>query len=235
MLEAHNLEVFYGVVKALGNVSLRVPLGKITCTIVSNGAGKSTLLKAISGLVNVSAGSILWKGEEIHNKDPVDIVKKGIVMVLEGRGILAQHTVYENLELGAYTRRDKSIKIDIEKVFESFPILCRRRRQLSGTLSGGEQQMLAIGRALMAKPELLMMDEPTLGLAPLLVQEIFLIINDIVQNGTTVLLVEQNVNKALRNSEYTYVLETGQIIAEGKSAELLNDVRIKKAYLGVNA
>ena len=232
MLDIRNLEVSYGPVRALQNICVKAYPGKITSVIGSNGAGKSTLLKAISGLLRTVNGTILWEGQELSNKDPVETVKAGVVMVPEGRGMLDRHTVYENLELGAYTRKDKSIKSDIEKVFDRFPILGQRRKQLSGTLSGGEQQMLAIGRALMAKPRLLMLDEPSLGLAPLIVGNVFEIIRRIALDGSAVLLVEQEVAKTLRSSDYAYVLETGRIIDEGNSSDLLKRDSIRNAYLG---
>ena len=235
MLEVLDLAVSYGPVRALHEVCIKVKPGKITSVIGSNGAGKSTLLKAIAGLVPAVNGSVLWQGSELVDLDPVEIVKAGIVMVPEGRGMLNRHTVYENLELGAFTRTDKAIKGDIENIFVRFPVLGQRRNQLSGSLSGGEQQMLAIGRALMAKPRLLMLDEPSLGLAPLIVADVFKIIQSIALEGSAVLLVEQEVARTLRSSDYTYVLETGHIIDEGKSGDLLKRDSIRNAYLGTIA
>ncbi|OGA32967.1 MAG: ABC transporter ATP-binding protein [Betaproteobacteria bacterium RIFCSPLOWO2_12_FULL_64_23] len=232
MLEVRDLAVSYGPVRALHEVCIKAAPGKITSVIGSNGAGKSTLLKAIAGLVPTVSGTVIWEGNQLNNMDSVEIVRAGVVMVPEGRGMLARHTVYENLELGAYTRKDKAIKSDIEKIFDRFPVLGQRQKQLSGTLSGGEQQMLAIGRALMAKPRLLMLDEPSLGLGPLIVGDVFTIIQKIALDGSAVLLVEQEVGRTLRCSDYTYVLETGSIIDEGKSGELLDRDSIRKAYLG---
>jgi branched-chain amino acid transport system ATP-binding protein len=235
MLDVRNLDVAYGAVRALDDVSVRAFPGKVTSIIGSNGAGKSTLLKSIAGMIPAARGGITWDGMTLSKRDPADIVRSGVVMVPEGRGMLERHTVYENLELGAYTRNDKFIKADIEKVLERFPALRQRRKQLSGSLSGGEQQMLAIGRALMARPRMLMLDEPSLGLAPLVVREVFEMIRQIALDGSGVLLVEQEVAKTLASSDYTYVLETGRIVDSGSSSELLKRDSIKRAYLGANS
>lgn len=235
MLEVRQLDVSYGAVTAVRGISVRVIPGAVTAIIGSNGAGKSTLLKAISRLVPIRGGSIWWEGREISRCTPVDVVRTGIVMVPEGRGILPYHSVSENLELGAYVRRDRAVRRDIEEALDSFPVLRRRRGQMAGTLSGGEQQMLAIARAVLARPRLLMLDEPSLGLAPKIVQDIFEVIARVARGGTTVLLVEQNVAKSLRLAEYAYVLDSGQVVREGKSQELLNDEGIAHTYLGAGS
>jgi len=233
MLTIENLNVFYGAIHALKGISLKVREGEIVTLIGANGAGKSTTLKAISGLVKPRAGSIIFDGELIQGRPAQDIVARGISQVPEGRRIFANLTVEENLELGAYLRRDRAgIKADMENVFARFPRLEERRRQLAGTLSGGEQQMLAIGRGLMSRPRLLLLDEPSMGLAPLLVREIFEIIKEINREGTTILLVEQNAHMALSIASYAYVLETGQIVLEGPAAELADSEMVKEAYLG---
>ncbi|AUS97598.1 ABC transporter ATP-binding protein [Clostridium thermosuccinogenes] len=233
MLEIKNINVYYGVIHALKNISLKVQEGEIVTLIGANGAGKTSTLRTISGLVKPSDGSILLDGKEISGINAQEIVKMGISHVPEGRRIFPDMTVLENLELGAFLRRDKAeIKKDMEKVYERFPVLGRRRKQLAGTLSGGEQQMLAMGRALMSRPKIMLLDEPSMGLAPLLVKEIFEIIQDINSQGTTILLVEQNANMALSIAHRAYVLETGSIVLEGPAKELAQSEDIKKAYLG---
>jgi len=233
MLEIKNINVYYGVIHALKNISLKVQEGEIVTLIGANGAGKTSTLRTISGLVKPSDGSILLDGKEISGINAQEIVEMGISHVPEGRRIFPDMTVLENLELGAFLRRDKTeIKKDMEKVYERFPVLGRRRKQLAGTLSGGEQQMLAMGRALMSRPKIMLLDEPSMGLAPLLVKEIFEIIQDINSQGTTILLVEQNANMALSIAHRAYVLETGSIVLEGPAKELAQSEDIKKAYLG---
>jgi len=233
MLEIRNLSVHYGGIHALQGIDIDVSEGKIVTLIGANGAGKSTTLRSIVGLVKTSGGSVSWNGDLLTGMATKDIVSKGIVLVPEGRRIFPNLTVGENLQLGAYARRDKAgIKADEEKVFALFPRLKERIRQKGGTLSGGEQQMLAVARALMTKPKLLMMDEPSLGLAPLIVKMIFEIIRTINKEGTTVLLIEQNAKAALEIADYGYVLETGRIILQGKGRDLLADDRVRKAYLG---
>ena len=234
MLEVKGLNVFYGGIHALKGASLKVEKGKIATLIGSNGAGKSTTLRTITGLVTPKNGEIKFLGSSIVGKPVHEIVKAGIAMVPEGRRVFSNLTVYENLLIGGYNRNDeKGIKDDLEWIFFIFPRLSERAKQLAGTLSGGEQQMLALGRALMSRPKLLMMDEPSLGLAPQLVVEVFEIIKKIHQEGTTILLVEQNAVAALEVADYAYVLETGEITLEGKGEDLLKDERVKKAYLGI--
>ncbi|MFZ3110899.1 MAG: ABC transporter ATP-binding protein [Rectinemataceae bacterium] len=233
MLEIRSLSVHYGGIHALQGVDIDVPEGRIVTLIGANGAGKSTTLRSIVGLVKTSGGSVKWNGETLTGLATKDIVSKGVVLVPEGRRIFPNLTVEENLKLGAYGRKDKAgIATDETKVFDLFPRLKERIRQKGGTLSGGEQQMLAVARALMTKPRLLMMDEPSLGLAPLFVKMIFEIIRTINKEGTTVLLIEQNAKAALEVADYGYVLETGRIILQGKGRELLADDRVRKAYLG---
>ena len=233
MLKIENLHVNYGGIQALRGISLEVPDGKIVTLIGANGAGKSTTLRTISGLVKAHSGSIQWNGEELLGKSIDKIVSGGIAMSPEGRRVFPDMTVLENLKIGAYLRRDKAeIEKDIQWVYELFPRLEERHWQLAGTLSGGEQQMLAVGRALMSRPKVLMMDEPSLGLAPLVVQGIFDIIREINKQGVTVLLIEQNANMALKVADLAYVLETGKITRFGTGAELLADESIKEAYLG---
>lgn len=233
MLIIKDLEVHYGMIKALRGISLRVKQGDIVTLIGANGAGKTSTLRAISGLEKVKSGSISFFGEEIHQFDTRNIVKQGLIHVPEGRRIFPHMSVKENLELGAYLRNDKTnIKQDMEQIYLKFPRLKERINQLAGTLSGGEQQMLAISRALMARPKLLLLDEPSMGLAPLLVKEIFDIIVEINKQGTTILLVEQNAKMALSIAHYAYVLETGNIVLEGSGQELLQSEEIQKAYLG---
>lgn len=233
MLKLENLEVSYGKVKALQGVDITVQQGEIVSLIGANGAGKTTTLRTISGLLRPSAGSILFLGKNIAGLDARSIVMSGISHSPEGRQIFPRMTVMENLELGGYTRSDKdSLNKDYEQIFQHFPILAERRSQLAGTLSGGEQQMLAIGRALMSRPRLLLLDEPSLGLAPFLVEKIFEIIQAINQQGVTVLLIEQNAFQSLSISHRAYVLETGRIALHGSAEDLLHNDHVRKAYLG---
>lgn len=233
MLKINDLHVNYGGISAVKGISIHVKEKTIVTLIGANGAGKSTTLRTIAGLVKASSGEITFQGENILGKDTADIVSKGITLVPEGRRVFANLSVLENLKIGAYLRND-GIEEDIKMVYELFPILKDRAWQLAGTLSGGEQQMLAVGRALMAKPKLIMMDEPSLGLAPLIVNNIFDIIKEINNQGTTILLIEQNANKALKIADYGYVLETGNITFEGKGLELLQNKKIIEAYLGTS-
>ena len=233
MLKIKDLHVSYGGIRALRGVDLEVPDGKIVTLIGANGAGKSTLLRTISGLVKADSGSITYDDVELLGKPINKILEQGIAQVPEGRRVFADMTVLENLKIGAYLRKDKEeIEKDIQWVYSLFPRLQERHWQLAGTLSGGEQQMLAVGRALMSRPKVLMMDEPSLGLAPLVVQGIFEIIRTINQQGVTVLLIEQNANMALKVADIAYVLETGEITKTGTGAQLLADDSIKEAYLG---
>ena len=233
LLELKNVEAAYGNIKALKGISLSVPEGKIVTLIGANGAGKSTTMKTIMGVMKPVAGEVIFKGENISGKKTHRIVKRGLVLVPEGRQILQNMTVRENLEMGAFQRKDeKEIAEDLTKVFERFPRLFERQTQLGGTLSGGEQQMLAIGRAMMAKPEVMLLDEPSMGLAPLVVQQIFDVIKDINKMGTTVLLVEQNARKALQIADYAYVMETGRIVMEGPAQEVASNLDVMAAYLG---
>jgi branched-chain amino acid transport system ATP-binding protein len=232
LLEVKNLHVSYGGVQALLDVSINLQEGEIVTIIGANGAGKSTLLNAISRLVKIQSGEISYQGEPLTAK-PHSVVARGLVQVPEARQVFANLTVRGNLEVGAFLRRDKvKIKDDLDYIFTTFPRLKERQNQLSGSLSGGEQQMLAIGRALMSSPKVLLMDEPSLGLAPLLVQEIFKVISKINKEGTPILLVEQNAHRALAIADRAYVLEVGQIVREGKGLELLNDPVVQEAYLG---
>jgi branched-chain amino acid transport system ATP-binding protein len=236
MLDIVNLSVSYGAIKAVQGVSITVPDGKIVSLIGTNGAGKSTTLRTITGLIRPESGQILLDGEDIAHMSPHDIVKRGISMVPEGRRVFSDLTVYENLMLGAYVRTDASaVRKSMEGVYTLFPRLLEREQQLAGTLSGGEQQMLALGRALMADPKLLLMDEPSLGLAPVLVQEIFALIKRINGQGKTLLLIEQNARAALTVCDYAYVLETGRIVMEGTGADLLRNDDVRKIYLGEGA
>lgn len=233
MLKVNNIDVFYGNIHALKGVSLEVNEGEIVTLIGANGAGKSTLLKTLSGLLKPKSGEITYQTKQIGGKQAQMIVKSGISHVPEGRRVFANMSVEENLELGAYLRKDREgIKKDLENVFELFPRLYERRKQQSGTLSGGEQQMLAMGRALMAKPKLLLLDEPSMGLAPLIVKQIFEIIKMVNSQGTTVLLVEQNANMALSIANRAYVIETGKIVLSGTAKELQESEKVKEAYLG---
>ena len=236
MLKIKDLHVSYGGIRALRGVDLEVPDGKIVTLIGANGAGKSTLLRTISGLVKADSGSITYNDTELLGKPINKVLELGVAQVPEGRRVFADMTVLENLKIGAYLRNDKDeIEKDIQWVYSLFPRLQERHWQLAGTLSGGEQQMLAVGRALMSRPKVLMMDEPSLGLAPLVVQGIFEIIRTINQQGVTVLLIEQNANMALKIADIAYVLETGTITKTGTGAELLADERVKEAYLGKNS
>ena len=233
MLKCVDIEVYYGAIHALKKVSIEVEQGSIVTLIGANGAGKTTTLKTISGLLRPRQGSIIYKNKELTKIAPEKIVEMGLSQVPEGRRVFASMTVLENLEMGAYLRKDKkAMADDMENVFHRFPRLLERRKQLAGTLSGGEQQMLAIGRALMARPQLMLMDEPSMGLAPLLVKEIFEIIKDINEKGTTILLVEQNAHMALSIAHKAYVIETGEIVLEGEAQTLMHSEEVKKAYLG---
>ncbi|HET9796126.1 MAG TPA: ABC transporter ATP-binding protein [Thermoanaerobaculia bacterium] len=232
VLEVRDLEVNYGAVKALRGVSLTLDRGEIVTLIGANGAGKSTTLRAIMGLVPAASGAVLYRGEPIGGKPTFRIVRDRMTLVPEGRAVFANLTVRENLELGAYSRRDDAVDGDLDRVFTVFPRLKERVRQRAGTLSGGEQQMLAIGRALMSRPDVLLLDEPSLGLAPLLVHTIFESIENINREGASVLLVEQNANAALKHSHRAYVLETGSVTLSGRSEQIATDPRVKEAYLG---
>lgn len=233
ILEINDLRVNYGAIKAVQGLSMAIKEGSIVTLIGANGAGKSSTVRSIAGINKSVTGEIIYKGENILGKQPEEILKKGIALSPEGRRIMPHLTVLENLELGAYIRKDKDgIKRDIEWIFDLFPRLRERSKQLGGTMSGGEQQMLAVGRALMSNPELVMLDEPSLGLAPILVQEIFSIIRKINEMGKTVLLIEQNAFAALSVANYAYILEVGKIILEGEGKTMLKDPRVKAAYLG---
>lgn len=233
MLQIEKVNVYYGPIHALKDVSLCVSEGSIVSLIGANGAGKTTTLKTISGLLRPKSGTIRFKGQDITSRPAQSIVSLGISQVPEGRRVFPAMSVQENLEMGAYLRNDKdSITEDFENVFKRFPRLKERRKQMAGTLSGGEQQMLAIGRALMARPVLMLLDEPSMGLAPLLVREIFEIVKDINANGTTILLVEQNARMALSIADKAYVLETGSVVLEGEAKDMLESDQVKQAYLG---
>lgn len=233
LLALQNISVRYGGIAALTDLSLELKAGEIVSLIGANGAGKTSCLRAISGLQPLSQGSIQFAGKDVTHKDPAALVKQGLVHVPEGRMILVQQSVEDNLRLGAFTRRDKShIASSLLEVFASFPRLKERRRQLAGTLSGGEQQMLALARALMARPRVLLLDEPSLGLAPLMVQEIFSSIQKLNEEGMSILLVEQNAQIALSMAHRAYVLESGHLVITGKGAELLHDKRVQESYLG---
>ncbi|AEF94170.1 Fe(3+)-transporting ATPase [Desulfotomaculum nigrificans CO-1-SRB] len=233
LLDVKDLHVSYGAIRALRGISCQIREGEIVALIGANGAGKSTTLRTISGLIRPKSGEITYQGQSLIKMPPHQIVNLGISQVPEGRRVFTRMTVMENLEMGAYTRKDKAkVKEDIKKIFQRFPRLEERKNQLAGTLSGGEQQMLAMGRALMSKPKLLLLDEPSMGLAPMLVQEIFAIIKEINQAGTTILLVEQNAHMALSISNRAYVLETGEVVLSGDAQELANNPEVKKAYLG---
>jgi branched-chain amino acid transport system ATP-binding protein len=233
LLEIVHLSVSYGGIQALQNISMRIRAGEIVTLIGANGAGKSTTLRAISRIINSQAGAIRYDGHDITRMRPDEVVRLGIAQCPEGRRMLARQSVLDNLKLGAYTRSNRAeIAADIDRQFQRFPRLFERRNQLAGTLSGGEQQMLAIARALMSRPRLLLLDEPSLGLAPLIVREIFRIIRELHDAGVTILLVEQNANLALQTADYGYVLEAGELTVAGPASDLLKDERVKKAYLG---
>ncbi|MBH0332288.1 amino acid ABC transporter ATPase [Brevibacillus brevis] len=233
MLNIQNLTTSYGQIKAIRGITLEVPEGKIVSLIGANGAGKTTTMRTIAGQLKPEAGTITFCGQRVEGSRPHQIVKAGLALVPEGRAILGKMTVLENLEMGAFQRNDaQGIKDDMEKMMTWFPILKERLSQLGGTMSGGQQQMLAIARALMSRPKLLLLDEPSMGLAPIVVADIFKVIKEINAEGTTVLIVEQNVKQALKIADYGYVLEAGQIVLDGTGVALLNDERVKEAYLG---
>ena len=233
MLKVQDIDLFYGAIHTLRSISFAVKPGEIVSLIGANGAGKSSILNAISGIVPIAAGDILFEGASIKKTPAFRLVGLGLAQVPEGRRVFSRMSVQENLEMGAFTRKDRNqLDADMEVIFSHFPRLKERRKQLAGTLSGGEQQMLAMGRAMMGRPKLLMMDEPSMGLSPLLVQEIFEIIRQVNREGTTVLLVEQNAQMALSLAQRAYVLETGRIIKTGAGKELLQDEDVRKAYLG---
>ena len=233
MLEVKDIEVYYGMIQALKGISFEVNEGEVIALIGANGAGKTTTLHTITGLLSPKKGSVLFEGQDITKVPAHKIVSLGMAHVPEGRRVFAELSVYQNLKMGAYTRKDKDeIAKTLEMVYKRFPRLEERKNQLAGTLSGGEQQMLAMGRALMSHPKIIVMDEPSMGLSPILVHEIFDIIKEVSAGGTTVLLVEQNAKKALSIADRAYVLETGKIVLEGDAKELMNDDSIKKAYLG---
>ena len=233
MLEVKDLEVYYGVIQAIKGISFHVDKGEIIALIGANGAGKTTTLHTVTGLISPKNGHVLFEGKDITKIPAHKIVSMGMAHVPEGRRVFAELSVYENLKMGAYTRKDKNeIEESLKNVYKRFPRLEERKNQMAGTLSGGEQQMLAMGRALMSKPKIILMDEPSMGLSPIMVNEIFDIIRSVSESGTTVLLVEQNAKKALSIADRAYVLETGSIVLEGKAKDLLEDDSIKKAYLG---
>jgi len=232
LLKLTNIETYYGQIQALKGINLEVEEGKIVTLLGANGAGKSTTMRTIAGLLKPKKGTVEFLGQNVMGLKPHQLLRKGIALVPEGRAILSTMTVLENLEMGAYHRKDGNVKEDIKQVMKRFPILEERQTQLAGTLSGGQQQMLAIARALLSKPKLLLLDEPSMGLAPIIVSEIFRIIQEIKEEGTTVLVVEQNAKQALKIADYGYVMETGKIIMEGFAKDLLKDERIVEAYLG---
>lgn len=233
MLEIKNLEVYYGMIQAIKGISFEVNEGEVIALIGANGAGKTTTLHAVTGLIPAKAGEIIFDGKNVAKIPGHKIVSMGMAHVPEGRRVFAELSVYQNLKMGAYTRKDKDeIAGNLEMVYKRFPRLKERKNQMAGTLSGGEQQMLAMGRALMSQPKIILMDEPSMGLSPIFVNEIFDIIKQVSAGGTTVLLVEQNAKKALSIADRGYVLETGKIVLEGKAQELLEDESVKKAYLG---
>ena len=233
MLEVKDLEVYYGVIQAIKGISFTVEQGEVIALIGANGAGKTTTLHTITGLLSPKRGHVMFEGKDITKVPAHKIVSMGMAHVPEGRRVFAELSVYENLKMGAYTRKDKNeIEESLKSIYKRFPRLEERNNQMAGTLSGGEQQMLAMGRALMSKPKIILMDEPSMGLSPIMVNEIFDIIRSVSESGTTVLLVEQNAKKALSIADRAYVLETGNIVLEGKAKDLLEDDSIKKAYLG---
>jgi len=232
LLQLNGLSVNYGGIQALQDINLYINSGEVVTLIGANGAGKTTTLRAISRLLNPRRGSIIYDGKDITKERPSQVVRMGVAHSPEGRRMLTKLSVMDNLRLGAYTRSDSGVEADLQRMFGLFPRLDERRKQMAGTLSGGEQQMLAIARALMSRPRLLLLDEPSLGLAPIIVREIFTIIRDLRQTGVTILLVEQNATLALQNADRGYVLEAGEMTTEGKASELLEDDRVRKAYLG---
>ena len=232
LLKVTNLKVAYGGIQAVKGVSFEVREGELVSLIGANGAGKTTTLKAVTGIQPVAAGDIEYLGHSITGQGAWNLVKQGLVMVPEGRGTFTRMTITENLQMGAYIRNDKDIAADIDKVFAIFPRLKERRNQLAGTMSGGEQQMLAMGRALMTKPKVLLLDEPSMGLSPIMVDKIFEVVNDIHQQGVTVLLVEQNASRALQLASRGYVMESGEVTMTGEGKTLLNDPKVRAAYLG---
>ncbi len=232
MLKLTDINTFYGKIQALRDINIEVKEGQVVTILGANGAGKTTTMNTIASLIKSSSGQVEYLGKDVTNLRPDQLLRRGLALVPEGRGILASMTVLENLEMGAYHRSDNEIEADLKKVMARFPILEERKSQLGGTLSGGQQQMLAIGRVIMSRPDLLLLDEPSMGLAPIIVSDIFEIIKEINSEGTTVLLVEQNARQALKVADYGYVLETGRVVAQGTSEELLKDDTIKKAYLG---
>jgi len=232
LLKLQNVSTFYDKIQALRSIDVTVEEGTIVTILGANGAGKTTMMNTIAGLLKPKEGSIHYLGKDVTGLRPDQLLRKGLALVPEGRGILASMTVLENLEMGAYHRNDAEVNADLEKAMDRFPILRERKSQLGGTLSGGQQQMLAIARVIMSKPKLLLLDEPSMGLAPLIVADIFKIIKEINEAGTTVLLVEQNARQALKVADFGYVLETGKVVASGNAKELLQDDTIKKAYLG---
>ena len=233
LLEVKNLEVYYGVIQAIKGISFEVNKGEIVTLIGANGAGKTTTMQSIMGLIHARSGEVIYNGQQINNLPAHKIVHLGMTQVPEGRRVFSELTVYENLVMGAYTKKDKEqIKASLDEIYEIFPRLLERKNQVAGTLSGGEQQMLAMGRAMMSNPDLLMLDEPSMGLSPLLVDQVFEIIKHFHEKGTTILLVEQNANKSLAISDRAYVLENGRIVLTGTGEELLASPEIKKAYLG---
>jgi branched-chain amino acid transport system ATP-binding protein len=232
LLKVSNLKVAYGGIQAVKGVSFEVRQGELVSLIGANGAGKTTTLKAVTGLQPVAAGDIEFMGRSIKGQGAWDLVKQGLVMVPEGRGTFTRMTIVENLQMGAFVRNDGEIEADIEKVFGIFPRLKERRNQLAGTMSGGEQQMLAMGRGLMARPKVLLLDEPSMGLSPIMVDKIFEVVNDIHHRGTTVLLVEQNASRALGLANRGYVMDSGEVTMDGDAKALLNDPRVRAAYLG---
>jgi len=233
MLRVSDLQVSYGGIQAVKGVSFQVFAGELVSLIGSNGAGKTTTMKAITGLLSASAGSIELNGKPIYQSKPWDLVKQGLAMVPEGRSVFTRMTIIENLQMGAYSRNDGAdISEDIERIFITFPRLKERSQQLAGTLSGGEQQMLAMGRALMSRPSLLLLDEPSMGLSPLMVEKIFEVIQEVAAQGVTILLVEQNASRALQIAQRAYVMESGVITLSGKASDLLHDPKVRAAYLG---
>jgi branched-chain amino acid transport system ATP-binding protein len=232
LLQVSGLKVAYGGIQAVKGVNFEVREGELVSLIGANGAGKTTTLKAVTGLQPIAAGEVTYLGESIQGKGAWDLAKKGLVMVPEGRGTFTRMTIVENLQMGAYNRSDNEIDADMDKVFALFPRLKERARQLAGTMSGGEQQMLAMGRALMARPKVLLLDEPSMGLSPIMVDKIFEVVNDIHQQGVTILLVEQNASRALQLANRGYVMESGEVTMDGEGAALLNDPKVRAAYLG---